>query len=203
MKSIGVLGAVLMVGLFACASHEARPLLPQPIEAYQSRETIGKVTIAAEPLATKQKAEAAFYLDLTEQGYAPILLVADNHSEDNVLIVRDDIELADSSGNIHRPVPATAVAEKFERNKMAYALLGFGIFSYMSAEEANKKMVSDWASKELPAEKLLLPYRKSHGVVYFELGVGLATLPNSRLKIPLKNLRTGENQSVLLRIAAP
>lgn len=31
----------------------------------------------------------------------------------------------------------------FEKNKVAYALLGFGLLSYMSADEANRKMESD------------------------------------------------------------
>ena len=63
----------LPIVLFACASHEIKALAPQPIGAYQLRETTADVTIAAEPLATKEKAEATFTVDLTEQGYAPIL----------------------------------------------------------------------------------------------------------------------------------
>ena len=50
-------------------------LAPQPIDSYPLRQTLGGVTVAAEPLATKEKTEAAFTVDLTEQGYAPILVV--------------------------------------------------------------------------------------------------------------------------------
>jgi hypothetical protein len=84
---------------------------------------------------------------------------------------------------------------------MAYALLGFGIFSYMSAEEANKKMRSDWTAKELPREKVLIPNRKTHGVVYFDMGPGLAGVPNAGLDIPLSNMRTGEMIHAKLRVA--
>jgi len=192
---------LLTVGLVACASHETRPLTPQSTDAYLLKQTVAGVIIAVEPLATKEKAEAAFTVDLTEQGYAPILVVMENRSTDNILLLKDNIELVDSRGNVLKPISANVMAEKFEHNKMAYALLGFGIFSYMSAEEANKKMREDWNSKELPAEKVLIPNRKVHGVVYFQLGPGLATLPNATLRIPLQNARTGENYSVDLRIA--
>jgi hypothetical protein len=55
---------------------------------------------------------------------------------------------------------------------MVYALLGFGIFSYMSADDANKKMAADWASKELPKEVIVGPGRKSSGFIYVKLPNG-------------------------------
>jgi len=190
-----------VMALFGCASHEIKALTPHPIEAYQIRQAVAGVTIAADPYNTKEKVQQAFTLDLSEEGFCPILLVMDNRSNDNILLVKDDIELVDSRGNVLKPTPANVMIEKFEKNKMAYALLGFGIFSYMSAEEANKKMLSDWSGKELPADKILIPNRKAHGVVYFKVGERLTTLPNSTLHIPLRNMRTQEMHSVKLRIA--
>jgi hypothetical protein len=64
------------------------------------------------------------------------------------------------------------MAEALEHNKMVYALLGFGIFSYMSAEEANRKMASDWRDKELQDTFIMNPGRKRHGFLYFELPEG-------------------------------
>jgi len=195
-----LMSLVVVVGLFGCASHEIKPLAPQPIDAYVIRQNVNNVTIAAEPFNTREKVEKVFTIDLTEEGYVPVLSVMENQSGDNILLLRDEIELVDSGGNVLKHVPANVMVEKFEKNKMAYALLGFGIFSYMSAEEANKKMKSDWSSKEMPAEKVLIPYRRTHGVVYFELGKGLATLPNSTLNVPLRNMRTGEAHSAQLRL---
>lgn len=189
-----------VMALFGCASHEIKALTPHPIEAYQIRQAVGGVTIAADPYNTKEKVQQAFTLDLSEEGFCPILLVMDNRSSDNILLSKDEIELVDSRGNVLKPTPANIMIEKFEKNKMAYALLGFGIFSYMSAEEANKKMLSDWSGKELPAEKILIPNRKTHGVVYFQVGQALTALPNSTLHIPLRNMRTQEAYSVKLRI---
>jgi hypothetical protein len=70
----------------------------------------------------------------------------------------------------------------------------------MSAEEANKKMRTDWSGKELPAEKVLLPHRKMNGVVYFQLAPGLATLPNATLHISLRNMKSGQSNRAKLRI---
>jgi hypothetical protein len=64
------------------------------------------------------------------------------------------------------------MADACEHNKMAYALLGFGIFSYMSADEANRKMASDWRDKELPDTFIINPGRQRHGFLYFELPEG-------------------------------
>lgn len=202
MKLTFLTGLVLLLcmALVGCASHEIRSLAPDPLEAYRIQTTVGGVIIAAEPFSSKEKVEAAFTLDLTEQGYVPILLVMENRSPDNSLLVKGDIELVDSRGNIRKPVSANVMVEKFEHNKIAYAFFGFGIFSYMSAEEANKKMRNDLSEKELPAEKVLIPNRKAHGVAYFELGSGLTALPNSTLTVPLLNMRTGERHSATLKI---
>ncbi|MFQ5658559.1 MAG: hypothetical protein ACE5G5_13540 [Candidatus Methylomirabilales bacterium] len=189
------------ISLLGCASHEIKALTPQPIDTYELRATAAGIMIAAEPFSTKEKVEKAFTIDLTEKGYVPILLVMENRLGDNVLLTKEEIELVDSQGNFLKPISAQVMAEKFEKSKMAYALLGFGLFSYMSADEANKKMRSDWSSKELPAEKILLPHRKVHGVVYFQCGLGLAALPNATLHIPFTNLRTGQRDSIRLRIA--
>jgi hypothetical protein len=176
-------------------------LAPDPIAGYRIQATESGVIVAADPFNTKEKAEAAFTIDLTEQGFVPVLLVFENRATDNVLLIKDDIELTDSRGNIRKPVGANIMVSKFEHDKIAYALLGFGIFSYMSAEDANRKMLQDWSSKELPAEKVLIPGRKLHGVVYFYLGKpGLEAFSNSTLNVPLLNMRTNERTGSSLRM---
>ncbi len=193
---------IVFMGFIGCAIHEIRALKPERIGAYSIRTVEDGVEIAAKPYSSKEEVEAAFYLDLTEEGYVPILLVMENRTSESILLLKEEINLIDSQGNIHTPISANVMAEKFEHNKMAYALLGFGIFSYMSAEEANKKMRRDWSDKELPAEKVLLPKRKIHGVVYFQLAPGLATLPNATLEIPLRNMKSGQSHRAKLRITS-
>jgi len=189
---------LLALGLVGCASHDIRQLTPEDISTYKNRASQDGVSVAADVFDNKQKTEGAFTIDLTENGFVPILVIVDNPTKDNILLIKDDITLTDSKGNIRRPVPANIMVSKFEHNKIAYALLGFGLFSYISADEANRKMLQDWSSKELPAEKVMIPGRKSHGVAYFDLGQGLATLPNSTLAVPLLNMRTGERGVITL-----
>ncbi len=200
-KGLTLMSLVVLMGLFGCASHKIKALTPESIEAYRVQETVGDVTIAADAFDTEKEVEETFTVNLNAGGYVPVLLVMDNHSEDNMLLVKDEIELLDSAGNMLKPVPANVMVEDFEHNKMAYALLGFGIFSYMSAEEANEDMKKDWSGKELPMEKVLIPHRKIYGVIYFKLGEGLAALSNSTLHVPVHNMRTGETHSAKLRLA--
>ena len=200
-KALRLIPLLVTIGLYGCPSHKMMALTPQRIEAYPVRGTVNDVTIAAETFHTKEKSEKAFTIDLTAEGYVPILLVIENQTEDNILLLRDDIELLDTRGNVVKPVPVNVMIEDFEHSKMAYALFGFGIWSYQAADEANKEMVRDWSNKGLPAEKILIPNRKAHGVVYFKLEKGLDTLPNSTLHIPVHNMRTGETYSVKLRVA--
>ena len=83
------------------------------------------------------------------------------------------------------------MSQDLEKNKMAYALLGFGIFSYMSADEANKKMESDWRDKELP-EQLIIPQgRKANAFVYFKLKDG-QSLKGDKLIVEVEKLSTSE-----------
>jgi hypothetical protein len=99
--------------------------------------------------------------------------------------------MTDPDGKYYRPVSSEVMADACEHNKLAYALLGFGIFSYMSADEANRKMASDWRDKELPDTSITNPGRKRHGFLYFELPEG-ETPGGSRLSFIIEKLETKE-----------
>ena len=191
---------LLLIMLAGCASHEVKDLAVKSADDYASREEVAGVTVAIETYETKEKVEEAFTINLTEEGIVPILLVMENQSDVSFYLLKENIELTDTQGNVRNPVSAEVVAQKFEHNKMVYALLGFGIFSYMSAEEANKKMLSDWREKELPAEKVLNPNRKVSGAVYFDLGEGLNALPNSILSLQFRDLGSNEFHEVKINI---
>jgi hypothetical protein len=93
------------------------------------------------------------------------------------------------------------MAHKLEHNPMLYGALGFGILSYKSAENANKKMLDDWGGKELPPQSVLLPRRATHGVVYFDLGQGFMIPPKTTLRLSFSNMFTGERRSAQLPLA--
>jgi hypothetical protein len=74
-------------------------------------------------------------------------------------------------------MPAVVVAEAVEDNAIAYGLLGFGIFSYASAQEANKERTADYQAKELVEAKIVAPGADHGAFVYFKLPQGVD--PNS------------------------
>lgn len=201
MKSNNLINVTLLLLMLAgCASHEVKDLAVKSADDYASREQVAGVTVAIEAYETKEKVEEAFTINLTEEGIIPVLLVMENQSDVSYLVLKEDIELTDIHGNVRNPVSAAVVAQKFEHNKMVYALLGFGIFSYMSAEEANKKMLSDWSEKELPEEKVLNPNRKVSGAVYFDMGKGFDALPNSVLSLQFRDLGSNEFHEIKINI---
>lgn len=155
-----------------CASYQYGIVEIRPTEQYPSRVTADGISMAADLCDSKEKAESAFYVDVTSEGFYPINLIFRNDTKDRVIISRDTVELIDATGNTNRPVRYNVMFSAFEKSKIAYALLGFGIFSYMSAEDANRKMESDWRRKEIPEQLIIQAGRKADGFVYFRLPQG-------------------------------
>ncbi len=104
-------------------------------------------------------------------------------------MLRETVELVHATGNIYRPVRGAIMYNAFEKNKMAYALLGFGIFSYMSAEDANRKMETDYREKEISEQVIILPGLRANGFVYFQLPKG-STTKGSKLTLQVERLDT-------------
>lgn len=155
--------------------------------------------VGAEAITAEAKVKEIFYVNVTERGYFPIELAVQNGSPSRVLIQKDMIELVASAGGINRAINISAMIDEFEKNKMAYALLGFGIFSYMSADDANKKMSADWASKELPKELLVGPNRRASGFLYMKLPNGQKP-QGMELVVPVENLETKAIETLRLRL---
>lgn len=183
--------------LFGCATYQAKTISANPIEGYAFSTKKDGIYFAAEPFDTSEKAKDAFYADVTSYGYYPVQLIFKNSNTDKILLLRETVEL-ESGGTVHRPVRSSNMYNDFEHNKMAYALLGFGIFSYMSAEEANRKMESDWREKEMAEQLIVLPGRTSHGFVYFKLPPG-TSLRSSKITIEAEKM--GEKKPVRLDVA--
>jgi hypothetical protein len=163
---------VMLLAVAGCATYKRTTVEVGKIETYQSLMSTKGITVAADPIKNSEEAKESFYVDVTEVSFFPILIVVQNDTNDRIYFLKDSVELIAPNGNLYRPVSSAIMAEACEHNKMAYALLGFGIFSYMSAEEANSKMASDWRDKELPDTFIVNPGRKRHGFLYFELPEG-------------------------------
>jgi hypothetical protein len=189
-----VLLTILLVctsGIQGCASYQSGIVDIRPAEQYPSRTAAKGLALAVDPYDSKAKAESAFYIDVTSEGFYPVNLIFRNDTKDRVIVLRDTVELIDPTGNTNRPVRYNIMFSAFEKSKMAYALLGFGIFSYMSAEDANRKMETDWRQKELPEQLIIQTGRRADGFVYFRLPPG-RTPQGGRLLLEAELLETKE-----------
>jgi len=197
-KNLGILIflVILSMGLLGCATYQPQTIAVSPIEGYASCARKEGVYFAADPFDTSEKVKAGFYADVTSRGYYPVQLIFKNDTPDKIMVLRETVEL-ESGGSVHRPVRSSNMFNDFEHNKMAYALLGFGIFSYMSAEEANRKMEADWREKEMPEQFIVLPGRTSHGFVYFKLPPG-TSLRGGKIKVEADKM--GEKKLVKLDV---
>lgn len=192
---------VLLMGLIfiGCATYQHGAIEVRSIAEYPNRTTVEGISVAAEPYDTPEKAKQGFYDDVTSEGFYPVNLIIQNDTNDRVIVLRETVELIDSSGNIYRPVRSTIMFNSFEKNKIAYALLGFGIFSYMSAEEANRKMETDWRDKEIPDQVIILSGRKTNGFVYFRLPKGRTT-KGHKLRVEAERMDTKKRMQLELTL---
>ena len=185
---------VIMTLLFAitgCATYKRTPVQVGTVDTYKSKMSTKGITVAADPIDNEIEAKENFYVDVTKVNFFPVLIIVQNDTSDRIIFLKESVELIDPKGNYYRPVSSAVMADACEHNKIAYALLGFGIFSYMSAEEANRKMASDWRDKELPDSSITNPGRKRHGFLYFELPEG-ETPSGYRLSLVVERLETTE-----------
>jgi len=191
----------LLIAAFGsgCASYKGGAVQIRDAAQFANAQKAGGVEMGAEAVVTEAKSKEIFYVNLGEQGYFPVEVSVNNQTNARLLIERDRVDLVSNSGATTRSVPVTAMIDEFEKNKMAYALLGFGIFSYMSAEDANKKMAADWSAKELARETIVAPSRRSSGFIYFKLPKGEKPT-GMELVVPVENLETKSTETVRLRL---
>ncbi len=182
---------IFLFGVGGCASYKHGKINVRSVDSYMHCINSEGISVAADSYDSTEKAKEGFYIDTTSEGFYPINLIIQNNTGDRIIILRETIELIDVNENTYNPIRSTVMAETFEHNKMAYALLGFGIFSYASAEEANRKMASDWKEKELPDQLIILDRRKKNGFLYFQLPKGQTT-KGYKLKLEVEKLSTKE-----------
>ena len=191
--------AVLLLGMTGCATYKAGSVSMKDVNQYVNYQKFDDIEAAAELYADEMKTKESFYLNVNEKNFYPVNLVIKNNSETRLLLYKNSVQLVDSIGNKYFPISCSIMSGEFEHNKMAYALLGFGIFSYMSAEDANKKMETDWRDKELPGELIINPRQRNSGFVYFKLPEG--SKPNGMtLKLTIEAIETRKQYSIELRL---
>jgi len=188
-----------VVVISGCASYKSGPVSLREATQYSNVRQVDGVSVAAEALTDSVRIKEIFYEDLSEGGFIPIEVVIHNGSTNRILVQKDQIEVVGLPGDALRPTNVSMMIEEFEHSKMAYALLGFGIFSYMSAEDANKKMASDWNSKELPRELMVNPNRRASGFVYIKMPKDMKPT-GMQLTVPVENLETKVISTVKIQL---
>lgn len=199
IRGLGI-AACASLSLAACASYDQRHVEYGASQLYPSAVTENGITLAAEAYDSEAEVVEAFDENLLEKGYYPVKVLIENNSENRVLVYRESVELRDHNGYSYRPVTAAAMAEDFEDNKVAYALLGFGIFSYLSADEANKERTADYQAKDLGESEIVAAGRSRGSFIYFQLPQG-SNLATSRLMMEVEDLRTNETTHLELPLS--
>ena len=190
-KTSLLLIVVFVFAIAGCATYKRTSVEVGALDTYKSKMSTNGITVAAELIDNTEEAKDNFYVDVTEANFFPVLMIIQNDTSDRIYFLKESVEMTHPGGKYYRPVPSEVMADACEHNKLAYALLGFGIFSYMSADEANRKMASDWREKELPDTSITNPGRKRHGFLYFEFPEG-ETPGGSRLSFIIEKLETKE-----------
>lgn len=196
-KPLAVFGLVAL-GVSGCATYVGSPVQHRDAGQFGNVLRTGGVQAGAEALAPT-RAKEMLYLDVTTQGYVPVEASVVNSSDSRRVLRRDRIELIAPGGSAVRPVGSREMSADFEKNKLTYALLGLGVFSYMSVDEANKKMAADWAAKELASESVIAPGQRASGLVYFRLPSGGSAV-GAELVLPIENPDTGATETIRLRL---
>ncbi|MBU1001423.1 MAG: hypothetical protein KKE73_02755 [Proteobacteria bacterium] len=199
MKRLTLPLVLLLALTSGCASHKIKDVPVNQLEGYGCYTKIDDVEIAADLYAETQKTKEVFSADLNKAQFFPVHVIVKNDTDGRVLILRSGIALSDTVGSEYKHVSSAAMCEEFAHNKMAYALLGFGIFSYMSAEDANTKMKADWSDKEFSEEMIVNAGRVNSGFVYLKLPEG-STPEGKTLSIEVEDMETNARQVVKLQL---
>ncbi len=102
---------ILAVAAFA-ADYVIKTVQVLPIDSYPSRQTVGAVTIAADPYATNEKSYTAFDVkDLNSRGYFPLHVIIQNSSPNFVTIHVRNIQLKTAGGEQLYTTSATIVVQ--------------------------------------------------------------------------------------------
>lgn len=164
---------VFFMLLGGCASHKVVEVEPFVFGKGVYRVEQGGIVVGIEPYDDAQRIEKVFSVDMSKGRYYPLRLSLSNLSENRVVLARDQVRLIDKDGTSHPAIASKDVADDLRHNSVAYGMLGFGIFSFNSAEEANAIMKEDWAFKELPASMFFGRGQKQDGFVYVRLPEGI------------------------------
>ena len=180
--------ALLMAA--SCTSHNVKELSPFIFDETVYRIEKEGIVIGVKPYFDTEAIEDAFYVDMSKAGFYPIRLRISNLTSNRLVIDRGAIHLVAETGDKYAAVSSEDVVKELRHKSAAYGALGFGIFSFMDAEEANAQMKADWSSKELPPSMFFGRDQKHTGFVYLRLPEDVRP-ETTTLLVPAENFTTG------------
>lgn len=185
-----VLSLTTLLMAVSCTSHKIAELPPFIFDANVYRIEKDGIVIGVDPYFDAERIEDAFYVDMSKAGFYPIRLRISNLTSNRLVIDRGAIHLVAKTGEKYAAVSSADVVKELRHKSAAYGALGFGIFSFMDAEEANAQMKTDWSSKELPPSMFFGRDQKHTGFVYFGLPENIRP-ETMTLLVPAENFTTG------------
>ncbi|BBD07193.1 hypothetical protein [Desulfovibrio ferrophilus] len=197
-RVVFLLALVMILGT-GCATHKVKDVPVKKLSDYSCYTCDNDIEVAIDVYAETEKTKQAFYADLNSKQFYPIHILLKNNTNGRLFVLRDGIVLNDPVGTEFKHTRSAAMYEDFEHNKMAYALLGFGIFSYMSAEDANNKMKADWSEKEFPDEMIINSGRVNSGFAYLKLPEGVRP-EGKTLSIDVEDMESHERRTVVVQL---
>lgn len=185
----------------SCTSHKISEVPAFIFDESVYRIEKDRVVIGVDPYFDIETIEDAFDVDMSKGGFYPIRLRISNLTNDRLVINRGEIYLVAETGDKYAAVSSEDVVKDLRHNSVAYGLLGFGIFSFMDAEEANAKMKADWSSKELPLSMFFGRDQAQTGFVYFRLPENIRP-ECTTLQVTAENFTTHSKITLLARFSA-
>ena len=154
---------------------------------YASHQEFQDLVIAADPCDTRYKARQLFDNDkFGKKRILPVLIVVENNNDFVVSLDGRAIFLIDSAGTRHRPMHYLDVlADLNNKRRPPISTIeapGAGRRS-RKTKIASEEMLADFEQKAF-GEKLIAPYTKDFGVVFFEIPWDGWDLSKSRFYLP-------------------
>ena len=155
---------------------------------YAAHQESQNLIIAAYPCDTRHKARQLFDTDkFAKKRILPVLIVVENNNDFVVSLDGRAIFLIDSTGTQHRPMHYLDVLADLNNKRRPpisdFPPQGPGRRGSRKIKIASKEMLADFEQKAF-GEKLIAPYNKDFGVVFYEIPWEGWDLSKSRFYLP-------------------
>lgn len=155
---------------------------------YAAHQEFQNLIIAAYPCGTRHKARQLFDTDkFAKKRILPVLIVVENNNDFVVSLVGRTIFLIDSAGTQHRPMHYLDVlADLNNKRRPPISEIEPTVAGRRGTRKtrlASEEMLADFEQKDF-GEKLIAPYTKDFGVVFYEIPWDGWDLSKSRFYLP-------------------